>query len=98
MACVVLLLFPIVSASDDLQAMRPEVEESTSRDSHRFAQGCRHDAAPDHAGILFALPGSSALIPGLQYAGQVAALVVEPRVALMHAATDGRAPPASHLA
>ena len=28
MACVLTLLFPVVSASDDLHAMRPEIEES----------------------------------------------------------------------
>lgn len=30
LGCVLLLLFPVVSATDDLQAMRPEAEESTS--------------------------------------------------------------------
>lgn len=30
MACVLTLLFPVVSASDDLHAMRPEIEESGS--------------------------------------------------------------------
>ena len=28
--CVVFLLFPVISASDDLHAMRPEMEESSS--------------------------------------------------------------------
>src|SRR5271168_4454934 len=28
LGCVLLLLFPVVSASDDLHAMRPEIEES----------------------------------------------------------------------
>ncbi len=30
LGCVLLLLFPVVSATDDLQAMQPEAEESTS--------------------------------------------------------------------
>jgi len=30
LGCVLLLLFPVVSATDDLQAMRPEAEESSS--------------------------------------------------------------------
>lgn len=29
LACVLMLLFPVVSASDDLHAMRPEIEESS---------------------------------------------------------------------
>lgn len=30
LGCVLMLLFPVISASDDLHAMRPEVEESSS--------------------------------------------------------------------
>lgn len=30
LVCVVFLLFPVISASDDLHAMRPEMEESSS--------------------------------------------------------------------
>jgi len=41
LACLVVLLFPVISASDDLQAMRPEIEESGVRDSVRGGQGHR---------------------------------------------------------
>jgi len=30
LVCIVFLLFPVISASDDLHAMRPEMEESSS--------------------------------------------------------------------
>lgn len=33
LACILILLFPVVSATDDLQAMRPEMEESRSQDA-----------------------------------------------------------------
>lgn len=33
LACILILLFPVVSATDDLQAMRPEMEESSSQDT-----------------------------------------------------------------
>jgi hypothetical protein len=35
LACLLIMLFPVVSASDDLQAMRPEVEESATRSGLR---------------------------------------------------------------
>jgi hypothetical protein len=97
-ACVVLLLFPIISASDDLQAMRPEVEESTSRDAQRHAQGGRHSAQVDCAGILSALPESAAIPPNMQCIGQVAALVVHARGADTLTVPSGRAPPSYFLA
>jgi hypothetical protein len=33
LACILVLLFPVVSATDDLQAMRPEMEEASSQDA-----------------------------------------------------------------
>lgn len=33
LACILILLFPVVSATDDLQAMRPEMEEASSQDA-----------------------------------------------------------------
>ena len=46
-ACVLLLLFPIVSASDDLHAMRSEIEESCP--SKRLAKQavCHRSNAPE---------------------------------------------------
>ena len=97
MACIVLLLFPIISASDDLQAMRPEVEESSSRDAQRHAQGGRHAAQVDYAGVLSAVPEPAAIPPNLQSVGQVSELVVHPCCADSFPVPSGRAPPASFL-
>jgi len=33
LACVLILLFPVVSATDDLQAMQPDMEEAAVRDA-----------------------------------------------------------------
>lgn len=35
LGCLLILLFPVISVSDDLQAMRPEVEEAATRDGTR---------------------------------------------------------------
>jgi len=39
LGCALVLLFPVVSVSDDLQAVRPEMEESSS-----FAKGIKQSA------------------------------------------------------
>ena len=96
-SCVVLLLFPIVSASDDLQAMRPEVEESTARDTQRHAQGCRSNISADHAGTPALLPEPSSALPVLQWAGRVALSPAKPSIRVSRALHAGRAPPASCL-
>lgn len=41
LACVLTLLFPVVSASDDLHAMRPEIEESAGKRVGRQVQAHR---------------------------------------------------------
>ena len=41
LACVLLLLFPVVSATDDLHAMRPEMEESNP--SRRLVKQAAND-------------------------------------------------------
>ncbi len=33
LGCLLMVLFPVVSATDDLQAMRPEMEEAGARDA-----------------------------------------------------------------
>jgi hypothetical protein len=35
LVCLLTVLFPVVSATDDLRAMRPEIEESSTRDALR---------------------------------------------------------------
>ena len=40
LGCVLVLLFPVISASDDLHAMRPEMEESERAFRHASHRGC----------------------------------------------------------
>jgi hypothetical protein len=49
LGCLLLLLFPVVSATDDLQAMRPEIEESGTSDGARNSRDGRVSAHPDHS-------------------------------------------------
>src|ERR1039458_4318329 len=45
LGCVLVLLFPVISATDDLHAMRTEMEESsTSKRAVRQAGGDKHSA------------------------------------------------------
>lgn len=96
LACLVVLLFPVISASDDLQAMRPEIEESGVCDSVRGGQG--HRLAP-----LIATHGApSALLCGLASAAldwqAIGKIVVREssRIAEGFALTrPGRGPPLS---
>ena len=93
-ACIVLLLFPIISASDDLQAMRPEVEESTSRDAQRHALNGQHANTTDQTGILAFLPAPATLMLTLAWVGPAAQSVFQPYAAPLHSVPSGRAPPA----
>jgi hypothetical protein len=47
LGCLLLLLFPVVSATDDLQAMRPEIEESRTSDVARPSQHGRFSTSTD---------------------------------------------------
>jgi hypothetical protein len=44
LGCVLVLLFPVISASDDLHAMRAEMEESTSKRTVRQAAGDKNSS------------------------------------------------------
>jgi hypothetical protein len=100
LGCVLVLLFPVISATDDLHAMRAEMEESaTSKRAVRQAGGERHAAWVNR------LQGSlaSALLAGLVWlpapeAGRFEVSVSDrlllARPCDWHA---GRAPPSSLL-
>lgn len=55
LGCVLIVLFPVVSATDDLQAMRPEMEESTGRDTPGNSHHGRSLASSDGSYNVFAL-------------------------------------------
>jgi len=67
LVCIVFLLFPVISASDDLHAMRPEMEESSSSkrtlkkalDHHADAQ-CHRAPLAATTPLLVVLPPDEA--------------------------------------
>jgi hypothetical protein len=98
LGCVLVLLFPVISASDDLHAMRAEMEESaTSKRAVRQAGGERSSAWINRLQNRPALAASGLRLT-LEEAGllEVSAIsllsLARPRV--LHA---GRAPPFSLL-
>jgi hypothetical protein len=94
LGCVVVLLFPVISATDDLHAMRTEMEESaTSKRTVRQAASERHSAWVNRLEGPPALAASAARLPELE-AGLlevcVSHLASPARPCVLHA---GRAPP-----
>lgn len=95
LGCALVLLFPVISASDDLHAMRPEMEESerACRDANR----CTGTVQALHHASQAALPASAAyLTPEFVPVGAVRTFA-PPTVAVFSApAPAGRAPPLDH--
>ena len=52
LGCALVLLFPVVSATDDLQAMRPEMEESSSSRVFKQSVGTKSSAWTHLTGSL----------------------------------------------
>ena len=99
LGCLLVMLFPVVSASDDLQAMRPEIEETATRDALRNSHQGKLSASLDGACNNFALSAARFLVsPDRSVVrGQVvlpAGLL--PRAELVPTRA-GRAPPLSFL-
>jgi hypothetical protein len=99
MACVLTLLFPVVSASDDLHAMRPEIEESgAGKRVGRQAPATR--PAPGRCGIGPCLVQGA--FPVLLYPDEVCGLVSTVEFLLPDPAQLGprssRGPPSVDLA
>ena len=95
LGCVLVLLFPVISATDDLHAMRAEMEESASKRTVRQAGGEKHSAwvnrlqGPPAARAVWAPPPVIGLL-------EVSDTILVPlaRRCDLHA---GRAPPSSLL-
>src|SRR5262249_43464782 len=98
LACILILLFPVVSATDDLQAMQPEMEESSSQDAL---------GNPHHGKVLasartvcdsFAFPaGVGCLRPESAVSGSVTQPIMLPSAVHFVLTRVGRAPPLSFL-
>ncbi len=97
LGCVLILLFPVISATDDLHAMRPEMEESES--AVRSASRCAGAAplAPTHSALAI-LPGVTDLSSELQQVGTVQPFERDSLQLLPFPLPSGRAPPSSPLA
>jgi hypothetical protein len=94
LGCALILLFPVISASDDLHAMRPEMEESERGLCHPS-----HCACTIHALAHFPqpiLPSSASPMPAIEQIGAVVAFMPPTLRTLPAPAPAGRAPPVEH--
>jgi len=91
LGCALILLFPVISASDDLHAMRPEMEESERGLRHPGHCACTiHALAHSPQPIL---PSSAALMPAFEQIGTVVAFMPQTIRSLSTPVRAGRAPP-----
>ena len=99
LGCVLVVLFPVISATDDLQAMRPEMEETGTRNTPGDSHHGKLSTSTDDTIQSFALLAAPfrlilvALVSRLAIQDQVPALI-----ALVVPTLSGRAPPRSLLA
>jgi hypothetical protein len=91
LGCAFVLLFPVISATDDLHAMRPEMEESERTFRHTGQCTC-HLHAPIHSSQP-ALPIAASLSIAFEPVGTILPLMTSPLSTLAASASAGRAPP-----
>lgn len=100
LGCILFLLFPVISATDDLHFIRPEMEESSP--SRRALKQVVSDktSAWIHAYVpdLIQATSTHSLAPADHVCGQVITYAARPFSALMVHTRPGRAPPNSVLA
>jgi hypothetical protein len=98
LSCVLMLLFPVVSATDDLHALGQEMEESSS--SKRVVKQAASDKATSglgNGGVPPALVSSASFAPSHEICGRVlVASVLLPRKVQCRQRAS-RAPPFSSL-
>ncbi len=92
---VLLLLFPVISATDDLRAMQPETEECPSG-----RRACRNaENEKDHVPHMGTAPALVAMFttfaPADEFHGLVSSFSGQQPVAILRSAATGRAPPSS---
>jgi len=95
LACALILLFPVISVSDDLHAMRPEMEESERALRHPGHCSCTIHALTHSPQPV--LPSSASLVPAIEQIGTVVAFVPPTVRNLSTPAPVGRDPPSDHL-
>jgi hypothetical protein len=97
LACLLFLLFPVISATDDLHAMRQEMEEP-GPNKRALKQVVKRAAGPDFSAAP-ALPGSVVEVqPLVRTRGLVGAFLVPAIVSAGSTMSISRAPPAFFLA
>lgn len=95
---VLMLLFPVVSATDDLQAMRPEIEEPGTRGGAGHSHHGRSSASSGDSFDAFAIPTAPSLVRLKTVVWGVVALASTPSSSGNSVFTRaGRAPPPSFL-
>jgi hypothetical protein len=98
LACILILLFPVVSATDDLQAIRPEMEESSSQDALGNPHHGKLLASVRAACDSFASPATLCSVrPEPAIFGLVAQPTMLPSANYLVMTRAGRAPPLSFL-
>lgn len=97
LSCILMLLFPVVSATDDLHAMRRDMEESSSG-KWTESGGKSHRGRPSHADQLLAQWSPTVLSPAADHVCGLVVIDVNCLTdAVWLAIRAGRAPPYSCL-
>jgi len=91
LGCVLILLFPVISASDDLHAMRPEMEESERAFRHPGHCGCTIHALVHSPHAV--LTSSVSHTPALEPVGTVLLFIPATIGTFADPVPAGRAPP-----
>lgn len=94
LGCALVLLFPVVSASDDLHAIGQAMEESERGLRDNGHRACSAHAVPHLS--LRALPASASLHVLFEQVGTVFSLSPNSFDTILARASAGRAPPSQH--
>lgn len=100
LGCILMLLFPVISATDDLHFIRPEMEESAS--SKRALKQAAGDRASNSAKIAITPPATVTEVPLVgpvaQICGRLLIPSFRPSFSILHDDHARRGPPASLFA
>jgi hypothetical protein len=94
LGCVLVLLFPVISATDDLHPMRSEMEESKRAFCHPGHCACAVHALTHSSHPV--LPSSASLTPAFEQIGAVRPFMPQTLRTFSAPASAGRAPPFVH--
>jgi hypothetical protein len=94
LGCVIVLLFPVISASDDLHPSQALLEDSSKRSQHAAAAVIHPNTAPDCA-LLIGVLTMLALFGPMFSRTQMAAVLAPRALTGVQNAIAGRAPPLS---